>query len=56
MLGAVPGPGSVEDPADLAPYVAALCEVDGTGGAVLVAELNGGVIGVHTYEGAGYVR
>jgi len=43
VLGAIPGgPPRAEDVADLEPYVAALCEVDDTGGAVLVAELDGG--------------
>jgi len=47
VLGAVPGgPLRAEDAADLEPYVAALREVDDTGGAVLVAELDGEVIGV----------
>ncbi len=49
QLGAVPGaaPG-IEDPDDLGPYRAALVEIAGTGsgGAVLVAELAGEVVGV----------
>jgi GNAT superfamily N-acetyltransferase len=49
-LGAVPGgPPSTEDPDDLGPYRAALGEIAqaGTdGGAVLVAELAGEVVGV----------
>ena len=36
----------MEDPADVGPYAAALREIDGAGGAVLVAELDGEVIGV----------
>ena len=47
VLGALPGgPPRVEDPADVAPYAAALREIDDAGGAVLVAELRGEVIGV----------
>ena len=47
LLGAVPdGPTRDEDPADMEPYVAALREVDTTAGAVLVAELQGEVVGV----------
>ncbi len=46
-LGTVPGgPPSIEDPGDLGPYRAALGEVAGTRGAVLVAELAGEVVGV----------
>jgi GNAT superfamily N-acetyltransferase len=46
-LGGVPGgPPSTEDPDDLGPYRAALGETTETGGAVLVAELAGEVVGV----------
>ncbi len=46
-LGAVPGgPPSTEDPGDLAPYRAALGEIAGSGGTVLVAERAGEVVGV----------
>lgn len=46
-LGGVPGgPASMEDPDDLGPYRAALGEIAGSGGAVLVAELAGEVVGV----------
>jgi len=47
VLGALPGgPARVEDPTAAAPYAAALREIDGAGGAVLVAERDGEVIGV----------
>jgi GNAT superfamily N-acetyltransferase len=47
LLGQVPGgPPGTENPADLAPYRAALRDIDARGGAVLVAELDGEVIGV----------
>jgi len=47
VLGALPGgPARVEDPAAVGPYVAALREIDRAGGAVLVAERGGEVIGV----------
>jgi GNAT superfamily N-acetyltransferase len=48
VLGAATGAGpQVEDAADLAPYSAALREIgDGGGGAVLVADLGGEVVGV----------
>ena len=47
MLGPVPGgPASSEDPDDLAPYRAALRDIARSGGAVLVAELAGEVVGV----------
>jgi GNAT superfamily N-acetyltransferase len=47
VLGALPGgPTRSEDPADLGPYVAALREITDAGGAVLVAELAGEVVGV----------
>jgi GNAT superfamily N-acetyltransferase len=45
VLGAVPG-GPQENPGDLGPYAAALRDVEGTEGTVLVAELDGEVIGV----------
>jgi GNAT superfamily N-acetyltransferase len=46
-LGAVPGrPQREEDPADLAPHVAALDEIEGSGGVVLVAQLGDEVVGV----------
>ena len=40
------GPPSTEDPADLGPYRAALRDIEAAGGAVLVAELDGEVVGV----------
>ena len=46
MLGALPGVPAKEDPSDLAPYRAALAAIDDAGGAVLVAEAEGEVIGV----------
>jgi GNAT superfamily N-acetyltransferase len=47
FLGALPGgPQRTEDPADVGPYATALREIDGAGGAVLVAERGGEVIGV----------
>jgi GNAT superfamily N-acetyltransferase len=47
VLGPVPGgPASTEDPDDLGPYRAALRNILGSGGAVLVAERAGGVVGV----------
>jgi len=47
VLGALPGgPARVEDPAAVAPYHAALREIDDAGGTVLVAERDGEVIGV----------
>jgi GNAT superfamily N-acetyltransferase len=46
VLGAVPGAPPVEDASDLAPYAAALREIDDGSGAVLVAELDGEVVGV----------
>ena len=46
-LGAVPGaPAGAEDPEVLGGYAAALAEIDATDGAVLVAELEGEVVGV----------
>jgi GNAT superfamily N-acetyltransferase len=46
-LGAVPGaPAGAEDPAAPAEYASALAEIDATEGAVLVAELDGEVVGV----------
>lgn len=46
-FGAVPGgPPSREDPADLSPYRTALEEIARGDGAVLVAELDGDVVGV----------
>jgi GNAT superfamily N-acetyltransferase len=46
-LGAVPGgPARTEDPGDLAPYRSALSEIARMGGAVLVAERAGEVVGV----------
>jgi GNAT superfamily N-acetyltransferase len=46
-LGAVPGANDgAEDPADLGGYTSALAEIDATDGAVLVAELDGEVVGV----------
>jgi GNAT superfamily N-acetyltransferase len=46
-LGTVPGgPPSAEDPGALAPYRAALRDIVESGGAVLVAELQGEVVGV----------
>ena len=47
-LGAVPGaPAGAEDPDDLGAAIAsALAEIDATDGAVLVAELDGEVVGV----------
>ncbi len=45
-LGRIPGgPPSTEDPDDLAPYGSALREIVESGGAVLVAELAGEVVG-----------
>ena len=47
VLGAPPGGvPRMEDAADVGPYAAALREIDGAGGAVLVAERDGEVIGV----------
>jgi GNAT superfamily N-acetyltransferase len=47
VLGVVPGgPPSTEDPHDLGPYRAALHDIVGSGGAVLVAERAGEVVGV----------
>ncbi len=47
QLGPVPGgPPSTEDPDDLGPYRAALHEITQGNGAVLVAELDGVVVGV----------
>ena len=46
-LGALPGAAAgAEDPADLEGYASALAEIDATDGAVLVAELDGEVVGV----------
>jgi GNAT superfamily N-acetyltransferase len=45
-LGVLPGATSAEDRADLTPYRAALREIQDTSGAVLVAELDGEVVGV----------
>jgi GNAT superfamily N-acetyltransferase len=45
-LGAVPGTTSNEDPSDLRPYRTALRDVRDTSGGVLVAELDGEVVGV----------
>ena len=46
VLGAVSGaPAGIEDPTDLSPYRAALAEVQAGEGAVLVAELEGRVVG-----------
>ncbi len=46
-LGAVPGaPAGVEDPTDLGRYVSALREIEVAGHAVLVAEVDGAVVGV----------
>lgn len=46
-LGALPGsPGEWEYPADLGRYERALREIGGAGGSVLVAEVDGEVIGV----------
>jgi GNAT superfamily N-acetyltransferase len=46
-LGPVPGgPPSIEDPADLGPYRAALRQIADGDGAVLVAEQGGVVVGV----------
>ncbi len=46
-LGSVPGgPASTEDPDDLAPYGAALRDIAGGGGALLVADRVGDVVGV----------
>jgi GNAT superfamily N-acetyltransferase len=46
-LGAVPGgPPSAENPADLSPYRAALDEIARGDGAVLVAEVDGALVGV----------
>jgi GNAT superfamily N-acetyltransferase len=45
-LGTVPGgPPSREDPGDLGPYRAALGDMGRSGGSVLVAELDGEVVG-----------
>jgi GNAT superfamily N-acetyltransferase len=47
VLGPVPGgPASTEDPDDLAPYLLALRDIAGNGGAVVVAERAGEVVGV----------
>jgi GNAT superfamily N-acetyltransferase len=47
VLGVVPGgPPSTEDPHDLGPYRAALHDIVGSGGDVLVAEQAGEVVGV----------
>jgi GNAT superfamily N-acetyltransferase len=47
VLGVVPGgPPSTEDPHDLGPYRAALHDIVGSGGAVLMAERAGEVVGV----------
>jgi GNAT superfamily N-acetyltransferase len=47
LLGPVPGgPLGTEDPAALGPYRAALRDIDARGGAVLVAEVDGEVVGV----------
>jgi GNAT superfamily N-acetyltransferase len=47
VLGAVAGaPAGVEDPAGLGPYLAALGEIAAGDGAILVAELDGEVVGV----------
>lgn len=47
VLGAVPGgPASTEDPDDVAPYRAALRDITDSGGAVLVAQRAGEVVGV----------
>lgn len=47
VLGAAPGAAPRgEDAADLGPYMAALREIDDSGGAVLVADLGGEVVGV----------
>jgi GNAT superfamily N-acetyltransferase len=47
VLGAVPGgPPSREDPADLTPYAAALERIEEGEGAVLLADLEGEVVGV----------
>jgi GNAT superfamily N-acetyltransferase len=47
LLGPVPGGSAgTEDPADLGPYRAALRDIEGGGGAVLVAELDGEVVRV----------
>jgi GNAT superfamily N-acetyltransferase len=45
-LGAVPGTVSAEDPSDLTPYRAALRALQDASGAVLVAELEGEVVGL----------
>jgi ribosomal protein S18 acetylase RimI-like enzyme len=45
-LGAVPGRPQREDPADLAPYAAALRAIDRAGDLVLVATLGDDVVGV----------
>ncbi len=46
-LGAVPGSsGGIENPADLGPYERALQETGSAGGSVLVAEVDGEVVGV----------
>jgi len=47
VLGAVPGgPSTTEDPGELGPYRAALRDIVEGGGAVLVAERGGQVVGV----------
>ena len=47
LLGPVPGgPPGTEDLADLGPYRAALHDIEACGGAVLVAERDGEVVGV----------
>jgi GNAT superfamily N-acetyltransferase len=47
VLGPVPGgPASTEVPGDLGPYRAALRDILGSGGAILVAERAGGLVGV----------
>ncbi len=45
-LGAVPGAPRAENPADIGPYERALGETGHAGGAVLVAEVHGEVVGV----------
>jgi GNAT superfamily N-acetyltransferase len=46
-LGELPGgPASLEDPDDLGPYRAALSEISGTSGDILVADPAGEVVGV----------
>jgi GNAT superfamily N-acetyltransferase len=47
VLGSVPGgPPGREDPGDLGPYSDALGAIAGSGGAVVVADLGGEVVGV----------